>query len=255
MSRIILLVLLAAVATAARAEESGPSAAEQHAIPGQDSSRSPVASESLTGTVIETVNAAGYTYVHFDSGSEKVWAAAPEFVVDVGETVTISAPMPMRDYYSKTLDRTFELVYFVSRVEVEGAERRPAEPGSGRHSWDRTGRGAAASVAEVDVSGVEKAVGGNTIEELYAGKADLAGQEILVRGRVVKFLSGIMGKNWLHLRDGTGVPGSDDLTVTTDAMVETGDTVLVRGRVAADKDFGYGYKYELIVEDAEITVE
>jgi hypothetical protein len=72
---------------------------------------------------------------------------------------------------------------------------------------------------------------------------------------VVKFISGIMGKNWLHLRDGTGAPGSDDLTVTTDATVETGSTVVVRGTVTTDRDFGAGYKYELIIEDAEITVE
>ena len=254
-SRIIPLFLLAAVVMAARAEESDPSAAEQPATPAHAPPRTGVASGSLTGTVIETVNAAGYTYVHFDTGKKKVWAAAPEFVVEVGETVTISGPMPMPDYHSKTLDRTFELVYFVARVEVEGAESKSAESPSGKPSWARTGSGAAAEGSEVDLSGIEKAAGGKTVEELYAGKGDLAGQEIVVRGRVVKFTSGVMGRNWLHLRDGTGAPGSDDLTVTTDAMVEMGSTVLVRGRVAADRDFGAGYKYELIVENAEITVE
>ena len=237
LSRIIPLVLLAAVVTAVQAEGAGTA-------PG-----------SLTGTVIETVNAAGYTYVHFDTGKEKVWAAAPEFVVAVGETVTISSPMPMRDYHSKTLDRTFELVYFVGGVEVEGTERRSAVAPSGKPSWVQGGRGGAAKGGEVDLSGIERAAGGKTVEEVYAGKADLAGQEIVVRGRVVKFMSGIMGKNWLHLRDGTGAPGSDDLTVTTDAMVETGSTVLVRGKITTDKDFGAGYRYELIIEDAEITVE
>lgn len=254
-SRIILLLVLAVAVTAVRAEEPGPSAAQQAATPGRASSRAGTGSAGLTGTVIETVNTAGYTYVYFDTGEQKVWAAAPEFVVEVGETVTISDSMPMRNYYSKTLDRTFDLVHFVGRVEVEGAERRPAEPASGRPSWMRTARGAPGDVPEVDLSGIEKPAGGKTIEELYAGKADLAGQEIVVRGRVVKFLSGIMGKNWLHLRDGTGAPGSDDLTVTTDTLVEEGMTVLVRGKVATDRDFGYGYKYELIVEDAEITVE
>jgi hypothetical protein len=255
MSRIILLILLAAVVTAAQAEESGPSTAEQAATPERAPSRTLTTPGSLTGTVIETVNAAGYTYVHFDTGKEKVWAAAPEFVVEVGETVTISGPMPMPNYHSKTLDRAFELVYFVARVEVEGAERRSAEPASGKPSWMKDGDAGAAEEVEVDLSGIEKAAGGKTVEELYAGKADLAGQEIVVRGRVVKFSSGIMGRNWLHLRDGTGAPGSDDLTVTTDAMVETGNTVLVRGKVSADRDFGSGYKYELIIEDAEITVE
>jgi hypothetical protein len=201
------------------------------------------------------MNTAGYTYIHFDTGKETVWAAAPEFAVEVGEMVTISNAMPMNNHHSKTLERTFELVYFVSRVEVEGAEGRPADPPSGKPEWMPGGLGAEAEEVEFDLSGIDKAAGGKTVEELYAAKADLAGQEIVVRGKVVKFISGIMGKNWLHVRDGTGAPGSDDLTVTTDATVETGSTVLVRGTVSADRDFGSGYKYELIVEDAEVTVE
>jgi hypothetical protein len=253
--RIVLLALLAAVAMDVQAEGPAASPAEQSATPEHAPPPSRIASASLTGTVIETVNAAGYTYVHFDTGKEKVWAAAPEFVVEVGETVAISGPMPMRDHYSRTLDRSFELVYFVGRVEVEGAERRPSEPQSGKPPWMQGGRAAAAEGAEVDLSGIERAAGGKTVEELYAGRADLAGQEIVVRGRVVKFTARIMGKNWLHVRDGTGAPGSDDLTVTTGATVETGSTVLVRGRVSVDRDFGAGYKYELIVEDAQITVE
>jgi hypothetical protein len=255
MSRIIPLVLLAAVVTVAQAEEPGASPAEQSATPEHGPPPTSIVSESLTGTVIETANATGYTYVHFDTGEQKVWAAAPEFAVEVGETVTISGPMPMHNHYSRTLDRTFELVYFVARVEVEGAEGRPAEPPSGKPSWMQGGRGAAAKPVEVDLSGIEKAAEGKTVAELYAGKADLAGKEIVVRGRVVKSTSGIMGKNWLHVRDGTGAPGSDDLTVTTDATVETGSKVLVRGRLTADRDFGAGYKYEIIVENAEITVE
>jgi hypothetical protein len=64
-----------------------------------------------------------------------------------------------------------------------------------------------------------------------------------------------MGKNWIHLRDGTGSEGSNDLTVTTDGSAKIGDTVLVRGALVADKDFGHGYKYPVLIEDAQITVE
>jgi hypothetical protein len=64
-----------------------------------------------------------------------------------------------------------------------------------------------------------------------------------------------MGKNWIHLQDGTGDNGSNDLTVTTDSTVNVGDTVLVSGVLNTDKDFGYGYQYAVIVEDAKITVE
>ena len=72
---------------------------------------------------------------------------------------------------------------------------------------------------------------------------------------MVKFNGGILGTNWLHIQDGTGTEGSNDLTVTTSAVVKVGDTVLVRGAVSLDRDFGSGYRYGVIVEGATVTVE
>ena len=114
----------------------------------------------------------------------------------------------------------------------------------------------AAPAASVDLAGIAKAEGGRTVAEVFAAKAELAGQEVLVRGRVVKANPNIMGKNWLHIRDGSGGEGTNDLTVTTSgAAPQVGDTVLVKGKVALDRDLGMGYRYEVIVEDAELTVE
>lgn len=113
-----------------------------------------------------------------------------------------------------------------------------------------------APAASVDLSGIAKADGGRTVAEVFAAKADLAGQEVLVRGRVVKSNPGVMGKNWLHVRDGSGGEGTNDLTVTTTgAAPQVGDTVLVKGTVALDRDLGMGYRYEVIVEDAAVTIE
>jgi hypothetical protein len=111
--------------------------------------------------------------------------------------------------------------------------------------------------AQVDVTGIAKAEGGQTVAEVYAGKDALAGKSVAVRGKVVKVNTGIMGKNWLHVRDGSGADGTNDLTVTTKSatMPKVGDTVLVTGIVVLDKDFGMGYQYPVIVEDAEVKVE
>ena len=110
--------------------------------------------------------------------------------------------------------------------------------------------------AEVDLSGIAKADGGKTIAELYAEKDLLAGQKVTVRGKVVKTNAGIMDKNWLHVRDGSGVEGTNDLTVTTAGeLPKVGDTVLVTGALAVNKDFGMGYQYPVIVEDAAVTIE
>jgi hypothetical protein len=110
--------------------------------------------------------------------------------------------------------------------------------------------------AEVDLSGIAKAEGGKTVAEVFAEKDALAGKPVTVRGKVVKVNAGIMGKNWLHVRDGSGAEGTNDLTVTTAAeLPELGATVVVTGPVTLDKDFGAGYAYDVIVEDAEIKVE
>jgi hypothetical protein len=114
----------------------------------------------------------------------------------------------------------------------------------------------ATDAAPVDLAGIAKADGGKTVAEVFAGKDALAGKPVTVRGKVVKANSGIMGKNWIHVRDGSGSDGTNDLTVTTTtAQPHVGDTVLVTGPVSLNKDFGMGYQYDVIVEDAQVTVE
>ena len=206
------------------------------------------------GKVVETMDAGGYTYVRVDTGLELMWAVAPQFPVRVGDTVTVPADgMPMANYHSKTLDRTFDLVHFVALVAVEGAEDgapRPAPGFSGRNPP------AGGDPSAIDFSDVEKTEGGQTIGEIFEAKGSLAGREVFVRGKVVKFTANIMGRNWLHLRDGTAGPsGGNDLTVTTSDSAEVGNTVVVRGVLTTDKDFGAGYRYDAIIENASITVE
>jgi predicted small lipoprotein YifL len=109
---------------------------------------------------------------------------------------------------------------------------------------------------EVDLAGIAKAEGGKTVAEVFAEKDALGGKPVTVRGKVVKVNAGIMGKNWLHVRDGSGAEGTNDLTVTTAAELPAlGTTVVVTGPVTLNKDFGMGYTYDVIVEDAEVKAE
>ena len=91
------------------------------------------------------------------------------------------------------------------------------------------------------------------VEEVFAKKDVLNGKMVTVKGEVVKFNSGIMGKNWVHIKDGSGKPGTNDLTATTQDTVKIGDKVIVTGTLAVGKDFGAGYMYDAIIEDASIT--
>jgi len=213
----------------------------------------PEAAPGKTGKVTETVDAAGYTYVQVDTGAEQFWAAAPQFAVQVGDDVVVPEGMPMPDYHSKTLDRTFDMVYFVPSVLVGGAQNLSGDVPADHPSMD--GGKTVVEETTVDLSGITAAEGGVTVEDMFTKKAELAGKSVSVRGKVVKFTPEIMGKNWIHLQDGTGAEGTSDLTVTTSASAKMGDTVTVSGVVVIDKDFGYGYAYDVIIEDAEVTVE
>ena len=197
--------------------------------------------------VLETMNGGGYTYVQVKTDSGVIWAAGPEAAIKVGDRVNLGDGMLMSDFHSETLNRTFEEIYFVGGIKVVGGgSSAPAMVSA---------HGAGDAPAAVEIGNVKKADGGSTIAELFAGKSDLAGKTVLVRGRVVKYTANIMGRNWLHIQDGSGEAGTNDLTITTNGTAKIGDLGLVKGTAAVDKDFGAGYSYELIVEEATVTVE
>jgi hypothetical protein len=251
MKHLILILCLAFATHLSYSEQK--SKAKPTARPGPD----------FTGKVVETMNTAGYTYVLLDTGKEKVWAAGVQFATKKGDTVAISGAMPMQKYHSKTLNRDFEVVYFASAVAVNGKspqaggnELPAGHPPIGGASTDLPPghppiQGGAPS-KELEIAAIKKATGGQTVAEIHANKAALKGKPILVRGKVVKYNAAILGKNWLHIQDPTA---KETLVVTTDAEVKKGDTVLVKGNVSTDRDFGAGYKYAVIIENAQITAE
>lgn len=239
--------------------QTAPTNATAKAAPANDGFR------TFKGRVLETMDAGGYTYVQVATGGEKLWAATPRTAVKVGDEVSVNDGMLMPNYHSRTLNRTFPAIYFAAGLSGESGTQPQLPAG---HP-PLTGGGAAASQlpaghppltaatvpARIEPQTITKAAGGYTIQELYAQRAKLAGKEVAVRGKVVKYNAQIMGKNWLHIQDGSGKDGANDLTVTTATPAKLGDTVLVRGILSTDKDFGAGYKFGVILDDAKVTVE
>lgn len=213
-----------------------------------------VTGSTATGTVVETMNAGKYTYVLIDANGTEIWAAATRFDVAVGDTLVVPLEMPMQDFYSESLDRTFPVVYFTSQIQHQGQAGSPAMP----PGHPQVG-GAMASSHETanEVVAVEAADGGVTVGQIWSETADLAGTSVTVRGQVVKFNGGILGTNWVHLQDGTGSAsdGTHDLTVTTSADVSVGDVVTVTGTLVTDQDFGAGYTYKVLLKDAELVAD
>jgi hypothetical protein len=154
------------------------------------------------------------------------------------------------------------LIALGALLAVAGCSKEPAAPAPAAPAGSAAPMSAeqphpmpAAEVADVDLSGIEKAADGVTVAELFTAKDQLAGQPVTLRGKVVKVNAGIMGTNWLHIRDGSGEEGSNNITITTGQMADVGDLVLVTGVLTVNKDFGMGYQYDAIIENAEITVE
>jgi hypothetical protein len=189
-----------------------------------------------------------------DTGEDQIWDAASQFSLEPGETVTIPLEMPMEDFHSTTLDRTFELIYFVSVVGREGGDPSGSEDGAlGLPPGHPTLAGFDAPAQKAEP--VARAEDALPIADVWARKAELAGSKVTITGRVVKFNGGILGSNWLHLQDGSGdaEAGTHDLTVTTLSPASVGDVVTATGTLAIDRDFGAGYTYAVILEEAEIT--
>jgi hypothetical protein len=208
----------------------------------------------FAGKVVETMDAGTYTYVRLERGEEQVWAAGPQTAVKIGDEIAIDLTMPMPDFQSETLGRTFDVVYFVTALGGD-ASGAGADPHAGAPHAGLSGSGAA-ETSGIDPASIEVPEGGHRVADLWARRQELAGKKVAVRGRVVKFNGGILGRYWLHLQDGTGdaAAGSHDVTVTSDGSASVGDVVTAWGVVAVDRDFGAGYSYALIVEDATVEV-
>jgi starvation-inducible outer membrane lipoprotein len=206
-----------------------------------------VASNRIRGKVMDIVNVTGYTYVEVDTGEKKVWAAGPVTSLTIGDMIAFSTEMPMTNFHSKAMERDFPILYFVGRFITD--KETPANKAAA----------IAAPHAQINqqqmaepAKEINKVEDGNTIAEIYAQKDNLNGKTIRIRGQVTKFTAEIMGKNWLHIRD-SSTP--DDLTVTTDGTAAINDIVIIEGKLELDKDYGYGYKYPIILEDAKLTQE
>ncbi len=226
----------AAAATAPHGHPGAAPAAAQ-AVPSQG---------AISGAVLETMNSGGYTYVRVNNNGTDVWAAGPSTALKVGDKVSFAPEMPMSDFASPTLKRSFSLIYFVSSlgaVSGDGSAATPTSPGDAKGTAPETAK----------IGDIPLAQGGKRVAEVFAEKDALSGKTVSIRGTVVKFNAGIMGRNWIHIQDGSGVKGQNDLTVTTDAMTEVGATVVITGVVAINKDFGAGYAYDVIIEEAKLS--
>lgn len=191
--------------------------------------------------VTEKIDASNYTYLRVNEKNKTYWIAVTSMDIQKGDMVYFSQAMEMKNFKSESLNRTFESILF-----VQDASKFPNQkPGSNPHS-NLTNQ----SNEQINIETPED---GKTVEQIYAEKMELKGRTVKVRGKVIKINQNIMNRNWVHLQDGTGDERSFDLVITTQDLANAGDIITVEGTVAVDKDFGSGYFFPVIVEEAKIV--
>jgi hypothetical protein len=209
-----------------------------HAMPGmQGQAQAPV-----TGTVLEAIEVEAYTYLRVKTPGGEIWSAVPKAQVKKGSAVTLVPQTVMENFESKALKRKFDRIVFASLADPKAA--------TSGNPHART------VVAAARIAKVPKATGADarTVEEVVAGGKALKDKTVTIRAQVVKVTNGVMGKNWVHLQDGTGSPakGTHDILVTTTDAIAVGDVVDARGTVRTDVTIGPGYAYEVMVEAARL---
>ena len=198
--------------------------------------------------VQETMDSGGYTYMKVSEGGKSYWIAATKLAVKKGDNISFAQEMQMPNFHSKTLNRTFENIMFVS--EVQGA-KMVANSHKQQNAHVQNSLKESLKHAKISPYKTKDTLG---VSETYQKAKALAGKRIKIRGKVTKVSPMIMGKNWVHIQDGTGDSKSDDIVFTSQKeMPKVGDVVTAEGIVAVDKDFGYGYFYPIIIEESSFS--
>ena len=198
-----------------------------------------------TAIVEETMDSGGYTYARVKEGNKTFWIAAPPMELNKGETISFYETMMMEQFTSKTLQRTFDRILFVSAIAKGDTLPKAAAP---VHNTQ------AAAMDASPVRELGEAEGRYSVADVYAKAPELAGKTIEVKGKVVKISRNIMARNWVHIQDGTGEgPTSKIVFRSIQEGVAVGDEVVAKGVLELDKSFGFNYFYPVIVEDAVFT--
>ncbi|MEI6172899.1 MAG: hypothetical protein WCR01_04055 [Bacteroidota bacterium] len=195
--------------------------------------------------VTEVIQTSNYTYLQVEENKNNFWIAIVKIAIKQGDSLYYSRASEMKNFLSKELGRTFPAIFFVedpsSTLATAPVATTPQlTPGKVKiERWP-------------DIK-VETPKGGITISELYKNKQNYAGKPVIIRGKIVRYNQAVMQKNWIHIQDGTDFSDHFDLAVTTLDSLSVGKMVTFKGIIILDKDFGSGYKYDVIMEEAKAS--
>ena len=197
------------------------------------------AGDVYEGTVVDAIDGGGYTYLQIDDTKKKYWVAVEGVKIEKGTEVRFTEEMRVKNFQSKALNRTFDEVVFASNLQ---------------HRTNAPEKGNLELISDQVKESPYKQNGTMSVKEVWEKRASLKDKTISIRGRVVKASPNIIARNWIHIQDGTG-EGSEvgRIVFTSKELPKVGDIVTATGVVMVDKDFGSGYFYKIIVENATFT--
>ncbi len=197
------------------------------------------------GVLQEAIQTNSYTYLRLRENNNDVWLAVPKMQAELGKTYYYEGGMKMENFHSKELGRDFDKVIFLEKVAQSPDDLKKSEP-----TTDYTSN-VKSSIVKTETK-IEPVQDGITVAELFANKEKYAGKTVKIRGKITKYNKAIMKKNWIHIQDGTEYNGKFDVVATSKQEFKVGDVVTIEGTVTLNKDFGYGYSYEILIENAVI---
>jgi hypothetical protein len=209
-------------------------------------------SEDLHTVVVnEILTATRYLYLNVSEGNEQFWIAVRKQEVNVGETYYYKRALLKTNFESKENNKVFEKIYLVTKL---------VSANHGNEQETKINNIDISEVTDVNKSKAEKVEssksivtveGSVKIAELVENISKYEGKTVQVSGKCVKINPGIMNRNWIHIKDGS--KDDYDLVITSDTFVAEGTMITMKALVSVNKDFGAGYKYDLILENGVLV--
>lgn len=234
--------------------------ASQAAAVATDTTGRPGASDLHKVEVKSVIQVTKYTYLEVLENGNKQWLAVPSCDVRIGETVYYRGGMLMSQFESKELGKTFDRILFLDKVlkdpnQPPAAQSNPhaqISQGQDPHAAALPGMGSSKDTVRQQVK-IDRPTNSTSIADLLKSPKDFEGKRIVIKGKVTKYTSGVMGKNWVHIQDGTDYKGKFEIVITTDAELNVGDIAIFDGPISLNKDLGFGYFFEVLMENATLV--
>ena len=224
-----------------------------------------VTQEPKKVTVLEVIQVVNYSYMRVKDGEKELWIASPTIETKAGEIVYYQNGMLMKDFESKELKRTFNEIVFVDQVSKDKSGPAPVKetavavpnteaqiPANNMPANHEPApkTGSSKETIKLNIK-IEPAANGVRIADILKSPKSYEGKKVIVKGKITKYTAEVMGKNWVRIQDGSDYKGKFELVLTTSHDLKNVENATFEGIVTLNKDLGYGYFYEILVEDAK----